>query len=187
MMKRKSAKLAVIALVAVMLTLLVQSTLAYYNVVGKATNVVTSGGVQMRIHETTDEGKPFPKEGISVIPGDVVTKRVFVENICEHPFWLRVQLVWGDDSDRLVAEDVLQIMDLNQTDWITYGDYYYYLVPLEPGKATEPLFEKVKLVGALVDQYDIGTALTISVKASAVQSENNPAANPWEASGWPAA
>lgn len=186
-MKRKSVKLAVIALVAVMLTLLAQSTLAYYNVVGRATNVVTSGGVQMQIHETTDNGKPFPKEGLSVIPGDVVTKRVFVENISGHPFWLRVQLVWGDNSDRLVAEDVLQIMDLNETEWIAHEGYYYYHIPLQPGKSTEPLFEKVHLVGALVDQYDIGTALTISVKASAVQSENNPAANPWEASGWPAA
>lgn len=185
-MKRKSLKLTVIALVAVMLTLLAQSTLAYYNVVGKATNVVTSGGVEMVIHETTDGGKPFPREGISVIPGDVVTKEVSIENISGHPFWLRVQLVWGDNSDRLVAEDVLQIMDLNETEWIANGDYFYYHLPLQPGSTTEPLFEKVHLVGALVDQNDIGTALTITVKASAVQSENNPAANPWEASGWPA-
>lgn len=186
-MKRRKRKLTAAALIAVLLALCVQASLAYYTVRGTATNVVTSGGVQMQIHETTDNGKPFPREGISVIPGDVVTKKVFIENISGHPFWLRVQLVWGDDSHRLVAEDVLQIMDLNETEWIAHEGYYYYHIPLQPEKSTEPLFEKVHLVGALVDQYDIGTALTISVKASAVQSENNPAANPWEASGWPAA
>ena len=185
-MKRRKRKLTAAAFIAVLLALCVQASLAYYTVRGTATNVVTSGGIQMRIHELTDKGRPFPKNGVSMIPGDVVTKKVFIENISGHPFWLRVQLVWGDNSDRLVAEDVLQIMDLNKTEWIANGDYFYYHLPLQPGSTTEPLFEKVHLVGALVDQNDIGTALTITVKASAVQSENNPAANPWEASGWPA-
>ena len=41
-------------------------------------------------------------------------------------------------------------------------------------------------MGSKVDQNDIGSTLSLTVKAYAVQSENNPADSPWDASGWPA-
>lgn len=185
MSRRPKLKLAVIALMTVILTMLSQTSLAYYTVTGIGTNVVTSGNVQLRIHETAEDGSPFPAAGVTVIPGDTVHKEVSVENISGHPFWLRVKLVWDDDSEDLEAEEVLQVMDLNETEWIAQGDYYYYYRPLMPSETTEPIFEKVHLVGALVDQHDIGAAITITVKAAAVQSENNPAKHPWDASGWP--
>ena len=46
-MKRQKRKLTAAALIAVLLALCVQASLAYYTVRGTATNVVTSGGVQM--------------------------------------------------------------------------------------------------------------------------------------------
>ena len=49
-MNKQGVKLALIAVIAVMLTLLTQPTLAYYTVIGKATNVVTSGDIALTIH-----------------------------------------------------------------------------------------------------------------------------------------
>ena len=185
-MRNPRRKLLLLALVALILALAAQMSVAYFSTTGTATNVVTSGGIRLTIHEVTDGGKPFPKNGVKVIPGDVVHKEVFVENSFDHPFWLRVRLVWGDDSERLDAESALQITDLNDSEWILHSDgYYYYHRILEPREFTEPLFKEVHLVGDLVDQHDIGTALTITVKAEAVQSEHNPAQYPWDASGWP--
>lgn len=185
-MTNRKRKFIVIALVALLLTLLAQNTLAYYTSIGKATNVVTSGDIKLRIHETTTGGKPFPvEEGVEVIPGDVVDKRVFVENVCDHPFWLRVKLVYGTNSKTLDPQQVLQITDLNEKQWILHEGYYYYYRPLQPKQKTEPLFESVLITGSLVDQHNAEEMLSLTVKTYAVQSENNPGANPWDVSGWP--
>ena len=54
-------KLLVVAVAAIIITTLIQPTLAYYTTVGTATNVVTSGDIQLIIHETTADGSPFPE------------------------------------------------------------------------------------------------------------------------------
>lgn len=185
-MQKQKVRMMAVAIVVSLVTLFSQSTLAYYTVAGIATNVVTSGDIQLQIHEQTADGYPFPEKGVTVIPGDIVSKEVFVQNVCQHPFWLRAELVWGATSETLDAQDALQIVDLNSSEWIYYDGYYYYHRILQPNENTVPLFEKVYIVGEQVDQYDAGSALTLTVKAYAVQSENNPADNPWDASGWPA-
>ena len=73
MFSKIKIKFAVAALVAIAITFLSQGTLAYYSTVGKATNVVTSGNIQFIIHETTDQGKEFPREGVYIVPGDIVS------------------------------------------------------------------------------------------------------------------
>lgn len=187
-MNKRQKKLVALALAILLIAVFSGSTLAYYTVIGTATNVVTSGEIRMQIRETGADGKPFPKEGVVVIPGDTVAKEVTVNNICGHPFWLRVELVQGSSKEQnLSAAKAMQILDLNEKDWTLKGNYFYYNQILEPGKKTEPLFTKVHISGEAVDQHDVGTALTITVKAEAVQSEHNPAQNAWEASGWPAA
>lgn len=184
-MEKRKQKIAVLAAVIMLITLLSRSTLAYYTVTGVATNVVTSGEIRLQIHETTENGSPFPQEGVIVIPGQTVSKVVAVQNVCSHPFWLRVQLVKASSKETLSAEDVLQIVDLNDQEWTSQGDYIYYNTILEPDQITQPLFTQVKIAGPHVDQHDVGSALTLTVKAFAVQSENNPAHYPWEVSGWP--
>lgn len=179
-------KLLLIAICAIIATYMTQSTLAYYSYVGKATNVITSGVVQLMIHEQTADGSKFPEEGVYVIPGDIVSKKVTIENVCSHPFYLRVKLVSGVDNDALSAEDVFHI-DLNTTDWTLREDgYIYYNHILQPGETSSAVFTQVEIVGHTVDMSYIGSTLSLSVNAYAVQSENNPAEFPWDASGWPA-
>lgn len=185
-MRRPKILLAAICLAAVLITLISQNTLAFYTVIGRATNVITSGGIHLQINETTDSGAPFPTEGVFIKPGDVVGKRVTVENPGSHPFWLRVRLVYGIEGEQLPYADMLKVLDMNDTDWTVRDDgFIYYNKVLEPGAETEPVFSKVEVVGEKLDLSYIHSALTLTVEAFAVQSEHNPADFPWEAAGWP--
>jgi len=181
------AKFAVVALVAIAITFLSQGTLAYYSTVGKATNVVTSGNIQFIIHEKTDAGTEFPKEGVYIVPGDIVSKKVSIENDCEHPFYLRVKMVYGVNSEELTAEDCFKL-NINEEHWELHDGWYYYKGIVNPGETTPDVFSHVEMVGAKIDNSYIGKTLTLTVNAQAVQSENNPITdgNTYTASGWPA-
>ena len=183
-MKARS-RLLLIALAAILVTVLTQSTLAFYTTIGKTTNVVTSGGIELKIHEKTVDGSDFPAEGVYIIPGDIVSKQVSVENVCKHPFYLRLKLVSGSSNEALSAEECLK-MDIDTQNWTYMDGYYYYNTILQPEETTPALFTQVEIVGGRVDQTHIGSTLSLTVNAYAVQSQNNPADFPWEASGWPA-
>ena len=183
-MKAKS-RLLLVALAAILATVLTQPSLAYYTTIGKATNVVTSGDIQLMIHEKTADGSNFPAEGVYIIPGDIVSKQVSVENVCGHPFYLRVKLISSSTNEDLSAEECLK-MDIDTVNWTYKDGFYYYNRILQPGEVTPTLFTQVEIVGSKVDQTHVGSALSLTVKAYAVQSEHNPADFPWEVQGWPA-
>lgn len=183
-MRKTNLRMLTIAVLAITITLLSQGTLAYYSTIGRATNVVTSGNIQFIIHETTDQGTEFPKEGVYIVPGDIVSKEVSVENVCEYPFYLRVKIVYGIGSQELPAEECFKL-NINEENWQYEDGWYYYKGIVEPGVTTPNVFSKVEIVGNKVDNSYLGKTLTLTVVAHAVQSENNPALNPWEASGWP--
>ena len=180
-------KIFVASLVAAMMAFISTSTLAYYSTVGKATNVVTSGNIQFIIHEMTDQGKEFPTEGVYIVPGDIVSKKVSIESDCEHPFYLRVKMVYGVDSQELTAEDCFKL-NINEEYWELHDGWYYYTGIVNPGETTPDVFSHVEIVGSKVDNSYLGKTLTLTVKAQAVQSENNPISdgNTYTASGWPA-
>ncbi len=186
MLGKIKIKIFVVALVAALMAFISTSTLAYYSTVGKATNVVTSGNIQFIIHETTDQGKEFPKEGVYIVPGDIVSKKVTIESDCNHPFYLRVKMVYGVDSQELTAEDCFKL-NINEEYWELHDGWYYFKGIVEPGKTTPDVFSHVEIVGSKVDNDYLGKTLTLTVKAQAVQSENNPITdgNTYTASGWP--
>lgn len=167
------------------LSLLAGGTLSYYTASAEAVNVITTGNVKLKIHETTDTGDAFPEEGVVVMPGDTVSKIVTVENTGTTGLYLRVKLIKAVNDDALSAEDCLT-MDINTTDWTYRDGYYYYNTPLPAGKTTSPLFTKVYVDGMAVDNSYLGKLLTLDVMAYAVQSEHN-GASVWEAAGWPGA
>ena len=187
MLGKIKIKIFVVALVAALMAFISTSTLAYYSTVGKATNVVTSGNIQFIIHEMTDQGKEFPKEGVYIVPGDIVSKKVSIESDCEHPFYLRVKMVYGVDSQELSSEDCFKL-NINEEYWDFYDGWYYYKEVVDPGETTPDVFSHVEIVGSKVDNDYLGKTLTLTVKAQAVQSENNPITdgNTYTASGWPA-
>ena len=182
-MHRKKITLAFLALAVSVVTLLTQGTVAFYTTVGRATNVITSGDIRMRIVEKMGEGE-FPAEGVYIMPGSIVSKKVSVANTGDHPFWLRVKLTNGIDDETL-SSDVLEL-DLNLRDWIKGADgFYYYGKPVQPGTETEKLFTRVKVAGKVDNAY-LNKTLDLTVTAYAVQSEYNEAASPLDVLGWPA-
>ena len=180
-------RMATAALIAILISLLSYSSLAFFSTTGKATNVITSGNIQFIIHEMTDQGTEFPREGVYVVPGDIVSKKVSIENDCEHPFYLRVKIVYGVNSQELSAEECFKL-NINEKYWELHDGWYYYTGIVEPGETTPDVFSHVEIVGSKVDNNYIGKTLTLTVKAQAVQSENNPIVdgNFHTASGWPA-
>ena len=176
----------VISLIAIIITFFMQGTYAFYSVVGTATNVVTSGNIRFIIHETTGNGQEFPTEGVYIIPGDIVSKRVTVESDCEHPFYLRVKLVYGINSEDLPSEECFKL-NINEEDWELHDGWYYYKGIVEPEQTTPEVFSHVEIVGNKVDNAYLGKTLTLTVKAQAVQSEHNPVegTETHTASGWP--
>ena len=179
-------KITVIMLAAIIVTMMGQATLAYYSTVGTATNVVTSGNIQFIIHEKTDQGTDFPKEGVYIVPGDIVSKEVSIESGCEHPFYLRVKVVYGVDSQELSADECFKL-NINEEYWQLVDGWYYYKGIVNPGETTPNVFSHVEIVGSKVDNNYLGKTLTLSVIAHAVQSENNPVngTDTFAASGWP--
>jgi hypothetical protein len=187
MLRTIKLRFLAIGMAALLVSLLSQPALAYYTTLGIATNVVTSGNITMQIHEMTDQGTEFPKEGVYVIPGDIVSKVVTVENICEHPFYLRVKLLYGTDSEELTVEDCLKL-NINEESWKLHDGWYYYTAVLQPGEESPHIFSHVEIVGNKVNTSHIGKTLQLTVLAQAVQSENNPIQNgdTTTAQGWPA-
>ncbi len=188
MLGKIKLKLITVALVAIALTFLGQGTLAFYQSVGKATNVVTSGNIRFKIHEMTDAGTEFPEEGVYIVPGDIVSKKVSIESDCEHPFYLRLKIVYGIDSQELAAEDCFKLT-INEEYWVLNDDgWYYYQGIVEPGETTPDVFSHVEMVGSKIDNSYIGKTLTLTVNAQAVQSEHNPVEDGkyHTAGGWPA-
>ena len=186
MLDRIKLKLIVVGLVASIFSMIGQDSLAYYSTIGKATNVVTSGDVSFIIHEKTDQGKDFPEDGVYVMPGDVVSKQVSIESICNHPFYLRVKLVDGVDNKALSSEDCLKL-DIDTKNWELHDGWYYYKKIVKPNETTPNVFSHVEIIGSKVGMDYLGSTLTLTVKAQAVQSEHNPIKNgkTYTASGWP--
>lgn len=177
-------RIMVLALVAITVTFLMQGTVAYYTARGTETNVVTAGDVTLEIVEQHGD-QAFPSDGVYIMPGKIVSKKVWVRNIGGHPFYLRIKLTNGIDDTALSA-DCFEI-DFNSTDWTLRPDgYYYYNSVVEVGAETTRLFDQVKIAGSMDNAY-LGKTLSLTVDAEAVQSENNPADAPWLAAGWPAA
>jgi len=179
-------KFVSIALVAIIMTFITQSTLSYYTTVGKATNVVTSGNIRFMINERTDSGTEFPKEGVYIMPGDIVSKQVSITSDCSHPFYLRVKLVYGINSAELPYEDCFKL-NIDENNWQLHDGWYYYKGIVNPFDSTPNVFSHVEIVGSKVDNSYIGKTLTLTVKADAVQSENNPVegTDTYKALGWP--
>lgn len=186
-MQKIKLKFFVISICMMILTFCTQTTLAYYTTVGKATNIVTTGNVRFIIHETTEQGTDFPEDGVYIIPGQVVSKRVNIESVCEHPFYLRVKIVYGVNSTELSVDDCFKL-NINSENWQLHDGWYYYKGALAPGETTPEVFSKVEIVGSKVDNSYIGKTLSLTVVAQAVQSENNPVEDnkTYEAFGWSA-
>lgn len=169
-MRRRKLLTVVIALAASLVTLLSQESLAYYSVYAETGNVITSGEINIKIIEKMGDGNSSG-EGVYIMPGSIISKRVSVLNTGANPCWVRVKLTNGADGE--ADSDEITDLDINLKDWIAGDDgYYYYSKVLEPGVETEKLFSQIKISGSADSSY-LGKILKLTVWAFAVQSEHN--------------
>lgn len=171
-MKKKWTIATVLVLV---VALLAVGTWAYFSAVGTADNVITMGSVKLALHDEDGAGQPFTT--VSAMPGSVVDKVVYVENVGSGAFYTRVKItpeVVGAD-DKIIpldASERLLTLDLINEDWIPGADgYYYYKGALDPKAKTPTLFSRVTFSKDMGNEYQNAT-VHIYVTAEAVQTAN---------------
>lgn len=170
-MKKKWTIAAVLVLV---VALLAVGTWAYFSAVGRADNVITMGSVKLALHDEDGTGQPFTT--VSAMPGSVVDKVVYVENVGSGAFYTRVKItpeVVAANGELVPLTDrSLLTLDLNDTDWIPGADgYYYYNGTVDPKAATSKLFNHVTFSKDMGNEYQ-NTTVHIYVTAEAVQTAN---------------
>ena len=124
---KKKWTIATVLLLAV--ALLAVGTWAYFSAVGTADNVITMGSVKLALHDEDGNGNPFTT--VRVMPGSVVNKVVYVENVGTGAFYTRVKItpeMVGADGEISPpdASERLLTLDLNDTDWIAGEGGYDY-------------------------------------------------------------
>lgn len=196
-MKKKIFSLAMVICCLAVLT--ISGTLAYFTAEDTATNVITTGTIDIDLKETigvdpeTGEDIPFT-DVTGVMPSQAIDKIVTVKNINDAmPAFVRVLVTptitlaqeYADKQDEIDLS--LISIDYNTRDW-TYNEedgYWYYNEILETGAETPALFTKVTFAKEMGNMYQ-GATVTIDVRAEAVQVKNNPGTTALTAQGWPA-
>ena len=187
-MKKKVAAGAVLA---ICLSILIYTTIAYFNTADTARNVITSGNIKIELQETAlvnDTEIPFKEsqDVYNVMPGQEVSKIVRVENTGSNPAYIRISV----DKAIQLAEGVqgtpdtdLISIDYDSSSWTLKDGYYYYNEPLAAGNTTEPLFRNVTFDPDMGNMYQNSQAV-IKVSAQATQVKNN-GTDVFSAAGWP--
>lgn len=185
-MRRKVALTA--AAVAMVGTLAVGGTLAWFTDTETATNVVTTGNVDIALNENGGNDGVADESGLTyddVMPGDVFTKEVTVENKGNDAYVRAIIEVTG--VDMMGDEPISFIKDEVTQDWIWSG-------PNEDGTYTatvayDGIFAKDGDAWKIFDSIEIPTAwdnghenakFNVKVTVEAIQAENNET-DPWAA------
>lgn len=167
-------KWTIAAVLVPVVALLAVGTWAYFSAAGRADNVITMGSVKLALHDEDGTGQPFTT--VSAVPGSVVDKVVYVENVGSGAFYTRVKItpeVVAANGELVPLTDrSLLTLDLNDTDWIPGADgYYYYNGTVDPKAATSKLFNHVTFSTDMGNEYQ-NTTVHIYVTAEAVQTAN---------------
>ena len=167
--------------------------MAYFTKDDVATNVITTGTIDIALVETAKDasGEEVVFVDVSgVVPGQAVSKIVRVENVeFAREAWVRLKV----DKEITLAEGKsgeidlsLVEIDFNTEDWTAREEdgvtWYYYNKMLEVGGKTTALFEEVEFSPRTGNMYQ-GAEVTITVTAQAVQAKNN-GSSALDAAGW---
>ncbi|MBR5288673.1 MAG: SipW-dependent-type signal peptide-containing protein [Clostridia bacterium] len=188
----KKQRIFLAAILACCLALAGTGTYAFFTAQETAYNVITTGELVMDLVETHD-GAPWPEEGVGgVMPGDVIDKRVTVQNLGGVEFYTRARVhgeitLENGETETLTLDQI--DLDFNDEAWIDGEDgFYYYHRSLKPRGAdgvideTEPLFTAVTFRCDLGDAYQ-SARFDLVVETEAVQTKNN-GTGPLDAAGW---
>ena len=187
-------KVLYIAIVVICLALITGGTYAYFTTSDTARNVITSGGIEVKVVEqqlVNGTLQPYPSQPIPVMPATTVSKIVSVQST-EQAAWVRMNYtltVYDADGKKMEipADELAKVIVIasDTANWTLKDGWWYYNTAVKGGETTKPLFEEVEFSGPHMDnKYQLCTVV-IDVTAQAVQQANN-GATVWEALGWPA-
>lgn len=162
-----------IAAVAMVLTIAIGGTLAYFTDRDEATNVITMGKVHISLVEKTDStGEKEYTDGIrydGVKPGDVISKKPIVKVASDsQSAYIRVKIN-RTSSDAEVSKHLSEL-GLDTTGWIYVNGYYYYPQVVQPG-TNLTVFTHVTIPKEW-GNFFVGKTFHISITAEAIQAAN---------------
>ena len=142
-MKNKKALIAIVAV----LFVVVGATVAYFTNVTTFTNNFTTATYKTKTTETFESPTNWK-------PGETITKEIVTKNEGSIPATVRAKFtgVWTNtDGTALTAEELEDIpndaviVNVNTTDWVKDGDYYYYKYIVNPDDTTSTFLNSVTL------------------------------------------
>ena len=193
MYKRMKKRLACCAMLCILLSLVVNSTLAYFTAEDTARNVITSGGIDVQVVEKQLVGgtlENYPGASVSVMPGSAVSKIVSVKNLDE-PAWVRMTytVTIRDANGKTVGlsaqqRDQIITIDTDPANWTYKSGWWYCNKALATGEESKPLFTEVTFSGPEMGNTYQSCTVLIDVTAQAVQKAHN-GNTVMDAAGWP--
>lgn len=174
---------------------------AYTTAALRTHNVITAGNIQIALRDQQErDGQlvDWPAgQGIAgAMPGQSVSKVVFVTNTGKSDAWVRLRLTMTlngaaePSPGEYLHKDAAGTLQpgYNDKDWLydAAGGYYLCREPLAPGASSPALIEGVRLNGETLGSDQAGAAVHVTAAAQGVQARNN-GASVGQATGWPAA
>ena len=148
-MKRK---LVLTSAVVLILALLAAGTFAYFTKDARATNVITTGTIDITLNDEIRGGEKtgtgWKLEG--VMPGQAVEKKVSITNNGSAEAWLRVKLavrvtVDGEEMPLTFGDGQSVLLFATGDRWIAQDGCYYYRNATKSGDTTGELFRGLQL------------------------------------------
>ena len=188
-------KITAVALLVILLALGALGSAAYFTAEGRATNVVSTNAISMKIDENGD----FTwTNGVYELPGNLMPSQtadlqVSIQNVGPEPFYTRVKVDVDirDSSGQAMGNEYDKYVGLNiKSGWVESEGWYYYNGNGNPvvDKQSSPqlIFDTVTLKPDTPNEMK-NAKVSIVVTAQAVQTKNNeiPAGGVTAVRGWP--
>lgn len=187
-------KITAVALLVILLALGALGSAAYFTAEGRATNVVSTNAISMKIDES---GEFTGTNGVYELPGNLMPSQtadlqVSIQNDGPEPFYTRVKVDVDirDSSGQAMGSEYDRYVGLNfQSGWVESEGWYYYENSnpvVNKQSSTQPIFDKVMLTPDTPNEMK-NAKVSIVVTAQAVQTKNNdiPAGGVTAVPGWP--
>ena len=176
-MKKKMLSLA---LMTIFISLMALGSAAYFTVEGRATNIITTGTVDMELEEMQlvgEEEVPYPEDTITgILPSQKVSKIPYIVGVeGTQPFYTRVKVDITVLVEEKVDEAGLKYIRPNydKTNWEQGADGWWYYKGEVKEKDRVALFTEVAFAPEMPNDYQNCT-VKVAVSAQATQVKNNP-------------
>ena len=174
---RKSIITLALALLAIVG--LIGGTYAVFTTETKTTSVITASNLDVELIALDADGNVV-SDALNMTPGTTKSIEPKVKNISNEDAWLRIGIKVNDD---LVDEELMEYVELNDTDYTLQDGYLYLNNPLLKGETSPVAFKGVKLSESVGNEMS-GEELNFKIVAEAVQVKHN-GSSVLEAKGWP--